>query len=360
MNQESLILPEYLTFDNAEQIFRKAKEMLTGKKAADSLSIDFSSVTRIDSAGGIAIDRISTMAEKDHKKVELINVPDEINQSLILFRRKHSEEPPDPPRKGMFESTGGFVYDLLKTSKDFILLLANITYWGLVSLFRTKLRRKGEVIRQSISIGVNALPIISLIAFLIGFITALQSAAQLRQFGANIFVADLVAIAMVSEMGPLITAIMVAGRSGSAIAAEIATMQVTEEIDALKAMGIDPIPYLIVPKVIAITLTLPMLTMFANFIGIFGGAVIGMTYLDIDLIPFYNEVLTVLRYKEIMTSLVKSIIFALIIVITGTHFGLEVKGGSEGVGRSTTASVVMSIFLVIVADSILGLLFYFE
>jgi phospholipid/cholesterol/gamma-HCH transport system permease protein len=227
-------------------------------------------------------------------------------------------------------------------------------------LFKPRLRRKGETIRQSIAIGVNALPIVALIAFLIGFILALQSANQLRQFGANIFVADLVAVAMVGEMGPLMTAILVAGRSGSAIAAEIATMKVTEEIDALKAMGIDFIPYLVIPKLTSILITLPMLTILANFIGILGGAIIGLTYLDLSLVTFFNEVISVLRYKEVATSIIKSVVFAIIIVLTAVQFGIKTKGGPESVGRSTTSSVVASIFLVIFADAMLSLIFYLD
>jgi phospholipid/cholesterol/gamma-HCH transport system permease protein len=260
---------------------------------------------------------------------------------------------------GFFELLGEKTFAFLSELYNALILVSNIFYWSFAAFFKTKLRRRGETIRQSLQIGVSALPIIALIAFLIGFILALQSAAQLRQFGANIYVADLVAVAMVSEMGPLITAIMVAGRSGSAIAAEIGTMKVSEEMDALHVMGIDPVPYLIVPKLYAIVLTLPLLTILANIIGIIGGMVIGITYLNLDVIPFYNEVIGVLRYKEIFTFLVKSVTFAVIIVVTGTYFGLKVKGGAEGVGKMTTAAVVTSIFLVIIADSILGLIFYF-
>ncbi len=164
---------------------------------------------------------------------------------------------------------------------------------------------------------------------------------------------------MVSEMGPLITAILIAGRSGAAITAEIATMKVSEEIDALQVMGVDPLPYLIVPKLYALVIALPLLTVFANVIGIIGGAVIGVTYLDIDFMPFFKEVLEALRYKEIFTGMVKSVTFAVIILLTATYFGLKAKGGAEGVGKVTTSSVVSSIFFVIVADSILGLIFYF-
>jgi phospholipid/cholesterol/gamma-HCH transport system permease protein len=164
---------------------------------------------------------------------------------------------------------------------------------------------------------------------------------------------------MVSEMGPLITAVMVAGRSGSAIAAEIATMVVSEEIDALEVMGIDPIPYLIVPRIYAMILVVPLLTVLANVLGIFGGLVIGLTYLDLNVAPFMNEVLSVLRLKEIGIAMLKSFSFASIIVLTASYLGLQARGGSEEVGRATTATVVVSIFLIIVIDSIIGLLFYF-
>ncbi len=257
------------------------------------------------------------------------------------------------------ERLGTFAYDVFIQFIESLFLFSNVGYWAIVGFFKASRRRKGEVANQGVLIGVNALPIVALISFLIGFILALQSAAQLRQFGASIYVADLIAIAMVSEMGPLITAILVAGRSGSAITAEIATMKVSEEIDALHVMGVDPIPYLIVPKLYALIITLPLLTVFANIIGITGGAVIGVTYLDISFLPFFKEVFSVLRYKEVFTGLIKSLVFSVIILLTATYFGFRVKGGAEGVGRVTTASVVASIFFVIVADSLLGLIFYF-
>jgi phospholipid/cholesterol/gamma-HCH transport system permease protein len=199
-----------------------------------------------------------------------------------------------------------------------------------------------------------------LISFLIGFILALQSAAQLRQFGANIFIADLIGIAMLREMGPIMTAIVVAGRSGSAIASEIATMVVTEEVDALKTMSLNPIRYVVVPKFHGITLTMPLLTIFSDFLGILGGFIIGITYLQLSATAFLNELATVVIMKDVLTGLFKSIIFAWIIIIVACYYGLKVTGGSEGVGKATTASVVASIFYVIIADSIMGLIFYFD
>ena len=360
MKQDIIKLPEYITFENAGETYNQIIEIINNAIPSQIVTLDFESVKRIDSAGAAIINKINDTASQKKCALKMINLNPKIEQTIRLFQVDVKYDESEKEQESFFEKIGEAGYRFYNTLIEVIILLSNVFYWSFASFFKKKLRRKGDVIHQSILIGVNALPIIGLISFLIGFILALQSAAQLRQFGANIYVADLIAIAMVSEMGPLITAIMVAGRSGSAIAAEIATMTVTEEIDALKTMGIDPIPYLIVPKLFSIMLTLPMLTVFANVIGIIGGMVIGVAYLDIDIIPFYNEVISVLRFKEIITFIVKSIVFAIIIVLTGTYFGLKVKGGSEGVGRATTASVVFSIFMVIVADSILGLIFYLE
>jgi len=360
MAHEIIELPASLTFSNAADWYQTIAHFFVKKDAPQLLTLNFQSLTNIDSAGVAAIKKVKELAAKHNCTVKTDLVQADIRQSIELFSFTAQKAAAPEKQVGFFENLGEQSYLLKNKLFEIVIFLSTIFYWCFAALFKSKLRRKGEVVHQGLLIGVNALPIIGLIAFLIGFILALQFANQLRQFGANIFVADLVAIAMVSEMGPLITAIMVAGRSGSAIAAEIATMVVTEEIDALKVMGIDPNPYLIVPKVFAITVTLPMLTIFANVIGILGGMLIGVVYMDIDIIPFYNEVISVLRYKELFISLLKSLVFAIIIVTTGSYFGLKVKGGAEGVGKATTSSVVFSIFSVIIADSLIGLLFYFE
>ena len=353
-------LPGKLDFDNAESIYLKLKSIINRDDPPSSILLDFKRVKTINSAGASVINRLEIIAKDRQISIELQNVSDSIAQTLNLFKLKEIALDKETEKPLFFEKLGDIGFNLLHSFNNLILLLSNLFYWSFIAFVKPGLRRKEEVTSQSLKIGADALGIIGLISFLIGFVLALQSAAQLRQYGANIYVADLVALAMISEMGPLITAIMVAGRSGSAIAAEIATMQVSEEIDALKVMGIDPLPYLVVPKIYAITMTLPLLTMFANALGIFGGMVIGYTYLDIEFLPFFNEVLSVLRYKEVFISLLKSIVFAWIIVTTGAYFGFKVKGGAEGVGRVTTASVVFSIFWVIIADSIIGLLFYFK
>ncbi len=322
--------------------------------------IDLINLKEIDSAGVAFLQHIAQVLKDKDKKVELVNVPEKIQMSIDTFSATHPEKQDISKKENYFERIGEHGFHFLNVVlRDYIYLLADLFYWSLTDFFgHDKARRKGESVNQAVIIGVNAVPIVGLIALLIGLVLALQSAAQLRQFGANIFIVDLTVIAMTREMGPLITAIMIAGRSGSAIASEVGTMVITEEIDALKSMALNPVRYVVVPKMYASVFTLPFLTILADFMGILGGMIVSYFYLDISVMTFYNRMATVLFTKDIFTGTFKSIIFAVLIVQTGSYFGFHVKGGSEAVGRYTTAAVVTSIFLVILADSILGLIFY--
>jgi phospholipid/cholesterol/gamma-HCH transport system permease protein len=326
----------------------------------DKLQIDLNSLTLIDSAGVAFLQHIVQVFEKEKREVELINIPVKIETIIETFSATLPQGTSEPKQKNIFEKIGDHVYHFMNVIfRNYMYLLADLSYWSLVDLTKgKKAHRKGEVINQAVLIGVNAVPIIGLISLLIGLVLALQSAAQLRQFGANIFMVDLIVIAMTREMGPLITAIMIAGRSGSAIASEVGTMVITEEVDAIKSMALDPVRYTIVPKMHASIFTIPFLTILADFMGILGGMIVSYFYLDLSVMTFYNRMSTVLFSKDIFIGTFKSIIFAILIVQTGSYYGFNVKGGSEAVGRYTTAAVVTSIFLVILADSILGLIFY--
>lgn len=327
--------------------------------AAEKVRIDLSGLERIDSAGVAMIDQLRQELRDRGREAELTGVPAQVSEALRLFASPGGTAAAAPAREGFFYRIGDGAVVAARTARTMLYLIADTLYFAAAGLFNRRGIRKGEFINQSILIGVNALPIVALISFLLGFILALQSAAQLRQFGAAIYVADLIAIAMTREMGPLITAILFAGRSGSAIAAELATMGVTEETDALRSMGLNPTRYVLVPKFYAITLTMPLLTVLSIIIGILGAMVIGYSYLGIGPRPFYQEVMTVLFFRDIMTGLVKSVVFAWIIALVGAYYGFSARGGSEDVGRVTTAAVVASIFWVILADSLLGLIFYF-
>lgn len=319
--------------------------------------IDLADVADIDSAGVAFLDEI--IARSGQVQVQIINKSPQIAQSIETFSSSGLEKPALPPRQSLFYQAGQFLYDWWDSLVWGAYLTADILYWSVVCLFRRKGMRQGAVTNQSILIGVDALGIISLLSLILGLIIALQSAAQLRQFGANIFIADLIAISMVREMGPMMTAIIVAGRSGSAIASEIATMKVTEEIDALRMMALDPIRYVIVPKFHAITICMPLLVTMSTLIGIFGGLIIAVSYLDLTPIAYINQALNILTLKDVLVGLLKSLFFAWVIVIISSYYGLRVKGGAEGVGKVTTLSVVASIFWVIVLDAINSLIFYF-
>jgi len=324
------------------------------------LQIDLSHLNVIDSTGVAYLQHIAHIFKEKNQIVELVNIPEKIQKNIETFSASLPKKQDQSEKENIFEKIGDHSYHFFNiVLRNYIYLMADLLYWSVVDFFtKEKSHRKGEVINQSVLIGVNAVPIIGLISLLIGFVLALQSAAQLRQFGANIFMVDLIVIAMTREMGPLITAIMIAGRSGSAIASEVGTMVITEEVDALKSMALDPVRYVVVPKMHASVFTLPFLTILADFMGIIGGMIVSYFYLDLSIMTFYNRMSTALFSKDIFIGALKSIIFAIIIVQTGSYYGFHVKGGSEAVGRYTTAAVVTSIFLVILADSILGLIFY--
>ena len=207
------------------------------------------------------------------------------------------------------------------------------------------------------SAGFDALPIVGLLSFLLGIVVAYQGADQLRQYGANIFVADLVGLSMLREFAPLITAIIIAGRSGSAYAAQIGTMSVTEEIDAMRTLGIAPLELLVLPKIIALVIALPLLTVYADVLGVFGGMIMARSQLGVgfpDFIDRFDKAVSVTAY---LVGIGKAPVFAVIIAVVGCFQGFRTKGGADSVGRQTTRSVVQSIFLVIVADALFSIVF---
>jgi phospholipid/cholesterol/gamma-HCH transport system permease protein len=232
-------------------------------------------------------------------------------------------------------------------------------YYAFIGPFQGKPLRLQRAVSQAMDVGVRALPILSLITFFIGLILALQAAYELRRFGAMNYVATAVAISMSRELGPLITAIVVIGRSGSAFAAEIGTMKVTEEIDALETMAISPIRFLVTPKFLAMIVMLPCLTIWANAMGILGGSLFGVAQAGFTFGRYIQVSLDSLLLRDIMTGLVKSMMFGITITAVGCQEGLATGAGAEQVGRSTTRAVVMSIFLVVLVDLVFTCLFFF-
>ena len=205
--------------------------------------------------------------------------------------------------------------------------------------------------------GFNALPIVGLLSFLLGVVVAYQGADQLRQYGANIFVADLIGLSMLREFAPLITAIIIAGRSGSAYAAQIGTMSVTEEIDAMRTLGIAPLDVLVLPKILALLIALPLLTVFADVLGVFGGMIMARAQLGVGFGEFLDRFVKAVSITSYLIGICKAPVFAAIIAVVGCFQGFRAHGGADSVGRQTTRSVVHSIFLVIVADALFSVAF---
>src|ERR1700726_1423881 len=250
--------------------------------------------------------------------------------------------------------TNGFAYIGSLAS-----LAGRAVYYVFVGPFQGKPLRLQRAVSQAMEVGVRALPILSLITFFIGLILALQAAYELSKLGAMNVVPRAVALSMSRELGPLITAIVVIGRSGSAFAAEIGTMKVTEEIDALETMAISPIQFLVTPKFLGMIVMLPCLTIWANSMGILGGASFGVAQADFTWGRYIRASVDALFLRDIVTGLIKSVMFGITITAVGCLEGLNTGAGAEQVGRSTTRAVVMSIFMVVVVDLIFTLLFFF-
>ena len=257
-----------------------------------------------------------------------------------------------------FESVGRNTVGGLAYVGGLARLSGRAAYFTLIGPFRGKSVRLSRAFHQAMAVGIEALPILSTITFFVGLILALQGAYELRKFGALQYVAGGVAVSMTRELGPLMTAIVVIGRSGSAFAAEIGTMKVTEEIDALTTMALNPIQFLVTPKFLAMILMLPCLTTWADFMGVLGGAVFGITGANFTLHGYIQATVDALLVRDIITGLIKSVMFGAVITAVGCYEGFETGGGAEEVGRSTTSAVVMSIFLVIVVDLVFTTLFY--
>jgi len=257
------------------------------------------------------------------------------------------------------ERTGALAWDSARQLLQMLSFIGEVARTALQSAQRPGRIRGRTVLYNVRTAGFDALPITGLLCFLMGVVIAYQGATQFRRYGANIFVVDLVGLAMLRELSPLLTAIIVAGRSGSAYAAQIGTMKVTEEIDALRTVGIAPIELLVLPKILALMIALPLLTVYADLLGIAGGMVMAKSELDVNYPDFIDRLQYALRISDFVVGIGKAPIFAAIIAVVGCFQGFQVSGDAESVGRKTTISVVQSIFLVIVADALFSVVFNF-
>lgn len=326
------------------------------------LTVDASGIEALDTAGAWVLHALLSGPRGDGAGLPLQGLPAEFS-GLLESVRAHAVAQAHGPVTAVvaapsgLDATGRAVVGMVEQ------LLAMLRFIGesaqaLVNwLLHPSRIRWPAVLFNLRSAGFDALPIVGLLSFLLGVVVAYQGADQLRQYGANIFVADLVGLSMLREFAPLITAIIVAGRSGSAYAAQIGTMAVTEEIDAMRTLGLAPQELLVLPKVLALVMALPLLTVFADAMGILGGMMMAKTQLDVGFGEFMDRLVKAVSITSYLVGIGKAPVFAAIIVMVGCFQGFRTQGGADSVGRQTTRSVVQSIFLVIVADALFSVAF---
>ena len=243
--------------------------------------------------------------------------------------------------------------------KEYFALNGRVLYWTLLAPFKGRAFSVAEVFHQMVLIGVRALPMAALTSFSIGLTLAMQAANELRKMGVLSFVPDLVAVSLLRELGPLLISVIVIGRSGSAVTAELGTMKVSEEIEALEVMAINPVRFLVVPRVLAMLVMLPVLTVFGDCVGMVGGWSICHFALDLPTATYIVRSMTHAHAWDLYSGLIKSLVFAWLIITIACHMGLGVEGGAEGVGQSTTQSVVWSLLIMLIANALLTALFFF-
>ncbi|MCX5854002.1 MAG: MlaE family lipid ABC transporter permease subunit [Deltaproteobacteria bacterium] len=343
-------------------IFTAEIERILRQQSPSSLTVDLAMLQYIDSAGALSLVQLETRARGQSIPVTYKNMSRETRGMMELIDKQSLMTPSiysEKKRLHLFDRVGNatisFYDDLIDVMTFLGELLAAMTYCTL----HPRSIRWGDVLFYMRKSGSEALPIVGLISLLMGLIMAFMSSLQLKQFGANLYVAALVGIAIVKELGPMMTAIVVAGRSGSAFAAEIGTMMVNEEVDALTTMGFDPVRFLAIPKIIATVLVVPLLTLYAILFGIMGGLLVGVIGLDLTFYTYIQQTMKHIQMFDVISSLVKSAVFAFLIAGIGCQRGFQVFGGAEAVGESTTSAVVSAIFLIVVTDSAFAIILHY-
>lgn len=345
VNNAALILKQLSRFVDASSLL--------------SLTLDLADVPRMDEYGALILFEIRQKLNNKGIPFHMVNISERSGRILALVhfdthvkcsqtRKKKSAGLLVRLGEGAIEQAYNLRY-MISFIGSLVLSLGHV-------LIHPRALRINDTIVHMAKTGVDALPIVALISFLLGLIMAFMSSLQLAQFGANVYVASLVAMAMVSELGPIMTAIVVAGRSGSAFAAEIGTMRISEEIDALFIMGFNPTVFLAVPRMLALMVTLPLLTVFSNLFAIAGGLTIGILMLDLTPGSYMAMTIDTLTVFEVIWGMVKSMVFAVLIAWVGCLRGFQARGGAAAVGNAATSAVVTSIFLIILFDSIFAVI----
>ncbi len=351
-------LGTHLDVSSSNELFNSLLPDIARLKPTN-LILDLAETMHLDDYGILLLKEVEEMIAAHHGQFNCINPSPDIKNRLEIAAKEEAE-------RCQIEAVKKSPSIFIRFGEIVIREAFNIRYMisflgSVVLAFGHVIRHPGslrveETVLQMEKSGVDAVPIVGLISFLLGLIMAFMSSIQLSQFGANIYVASLVALAMVSELGPIMTAIVVAGRSGSLFAAEIGTMQISEEVDALYVMGINPTQFLAVPRILACILVVPLLTLFSDFFAITGGMIVGMTLLELTPGTYLAQTWETITLFEVLWGMLKSVVFAVLISWAGCLRGFQVRGGADAVGQAATSAVVSAIFLIILFDSIFAVI----
>jgi phospholipid/cholesterol/gamma-HCH transport system permease protein len=354
----TFVLSGRLDMTTTGRVWRKARYLLQ-KWPPVRIVIDMAEVTYCDGAGIAFIVKLQQHQISSGGELTIAGLQEEPRRLLDIYGQIAIEPPAGRSRKALspVEQVGWAAFEIWR---DLQVLVAFVGELG-VTVFRAVCRPRSVRWRDTWNlaeqVGVNAFPIIALIGLLLGLILAFQAAIPMGRFGADIFVANLIGVSMFREMGPLMTALILAGRSGSAFAAELGTMKVREEIDALNTMGLEPVRFLVLPRVLATVTMTPLLTVFANVFGLIGGAVV-MHLLGFSLVTYVNQIQSAVTIGDFLGGLFKSLVYGIVVGAIGCARGLQTTTGAKGVGQSTTSAVVSGIVLIALVDGIFAVLFY--
>jgi len=352
-----LVLSGELRMPDATRVWR-ALQSIAAKISSPRIAIDLASATVVD--GGIMSLLVELRRDLASRGIscEIIGASERVVPLVHLYRGDAEPEPTKAtPRRTLLERAGRGLEDAVASASRTLVFVGEMTAATAGAFVRPATLNLRGIFALAERAGIDGIPIVLLLNFLVGFVMGYQSAHQLRLYGANVYVADVVGISVTRELGPLITAVIMSGRSGAAFAAELGTMRVSEEIDALRTLGFSPGRYLVIPRVIALAIVAPVLTLVGDIVGVGGGAVVGATSLDVSVGAYVAELQTAVFAKDVWTGLVKSIAFAIAIALIGCQQGFATSGGASGVGRRTTSTVVICFFTIVILDTLMTVYF---